>query len=79
MAIRNIPAPAPPPATLGQIPDFQSVLGGLSLQTAMLLAFSAYMVYRLFFSSPAKRRREELAKARDRYDEDVRKIKDRYR
>jgi len=79
MAIRRIPAPAPTPANLGQIPPLESILGGISLQTAMLLLFSAYLLYRMFFSSAANNRRDELKKASDRYSDEIRKIKEKYR
>lgn len=69
-------APALPPAGLGEVP---AILGGFSLQTAALGALAAYVIYRFMFSSPARARRAELRQARQRYAEEVARIKAKYR
>lgn len=63
----------PEATSLGILPVPQT-----NWQTWALVALAALIIYQLFFSSSQRARRKEIAEARARYREELRRIRAKY-
>lgn len=63
----------PAPLGLGLLPVPQT-----NWQTWALAALAALIIYQLFFSRSQRARRKEIAEARARYREEIRRIRAKY-